>query len=203
VLVEFFDAVEVDDGGAVRAPEGLRVELFFKLLHAEAQQVRAAADVELDVVVVGLDPVNVRGVDEDDPAAGLHHEAREVAALSGGRRSRRLFFSARVAAQEGAKALGQSPRLFHLDVRLGARERLPEPVVVERLQEVVERVHLERLERVGVVGGDEDDGTSGSSASKFLIVRRAKGSSSTMSVRIFFPSPLIPFGLRRALRGRG
>src|SRR5215207_2405067 len=159
VLVQLFDAVEVDDGGAVRAPEGLRVEPLFQFLHAQAQQVCAAPDVELDVVVVGLDPFHVGRVDEDDAATYLDHEARQVAALfarsDGGRR---LVLGARAPAQEGAEALGQSPRLAQLDLRLGARERLPEPLVGERLQEVVERVHLERLERVGVVGGDEDDG---------------------------------------------
>ena len=36
-------------------------------------------------------------------------------------------------------------------------ERLPEPLAAERLEQVVERVHLERPQRVLVVGGDEDD----------------------------------------------
>src|ERR1044071_7186178 len=156
VLVQLFDAVEVDDGGAVRAPEGLRVEALLKLLHAQAEQVRLAADVELDVVVVGLDPVHVRRVDEDDAAARLDHEARQVAALLSRRGDRGLFV--RAAPEEGAQALGQTLRLAQLDVRLRARERLAEPLVGEGLEQVVERVHLERLERVGVVGGDEDDG---------------------------------------------
>ena len=38
------------------------------------------------------------------------------------------------------------------------RQRLGEPLFVERLEQVVDRVHLERAQRVLVVGGGEDDG---------------------------------------------
>ena len=41
--------------------------------------------------------------------------------------------------------------------RLDAPERHVEPLVGERLQQVVERPRFERLERVDVVGGHEDD----------------------------------------------
>ena len=44
-----------------------------------------------------------------------------------------------------------------LEMRARVLERLPKAVAAERLQQVVERVHLERAERVLVVGGDEDD----------------------------------------------
>lgn len=43
-------------------------------------------------------------------------------------------------------------------MRLGAGEHLGEALVIERLEQVVERVHLEGLEGIGVVRGDEDDG---------------------------------------------
>ena len=39
-----------------------------------------------------------------------------------------------------------------------AVERFGEALGAERLQQVVDRVHLERADRVTVVGGDEDDG---------------------------------------------
>ena len=44
-----------------------------------------------------------------------------------------------------------------VDALAGAVEGLGEPLPAYRLQEVVDRPHLERRHRVAVVGGDEDD----------------------------------------------
>ena len=48
-------------------------------------------------------------------------------------------------------------RFLLLDVVPRAAERLAEAIAVERLQQIVERAHLERPERVLVVSRDEDD----------------------------------------------
>ena len=52
-------AIQVDDRGAVHAEEALGIEPALELGHRLAQQVRRAADVERDVVVGGLDPVDL------------------------------------------------------------------------------------------------------------------------------------------------
>src|SRR5204863_160701 len=49
--------------------------LRFDRVHRFANQVRVGADVELDVVARGLDPVDLAGADEEDAAARLDDEA--------------------------------------------------------------------------------------------------------------------------------
>jgi hypothetical protein len=44
-----------------------------------------------------------------------------------------------------------------LDPLLGAVQRLPQAGLLDRLQQVIDRVHLEGADRVLVVGGDERD----------------------------------------------
>ena len=51
----------------------------------------------------------------------------------------------------------RSPPLVRSSCCLRAGQRLAEALAVERLQQVVERVHVERPQRVAVVGGDEHD----------------------------------------------
>ena len=48
--------------------------------------------------------------------------------------------------------------LLRADAGARAIERLGEALGAERLQQVVDRVHLERADGVAVVGGDENDG---------------------------------------------
>ena len=51
----------------------------------------------------------------------------------------------------------RSPPFDALQLLLRAGEGLAEALAVERLEQVVDRVHVERAQRVAVVGGDEDD----------------------------------------------
>ncbi len=71
---------------------------------------------------------------------------------------------------EALEALGRRFQVLHqfeqpplefaagaaFDLLPGARDRLLEPIAVERLEQIVERVNVEGAQRVRVVGGDED-----------------------------------------------
>ena len=59
------------------AEEGVGVELRFDGVHRLAEEVGVGADVQLDVVAGGFDPVDFVGADEEDAAAGLDDEAFE------------------------------------------------------------------------------------------------------------------------------
>jgi hypothetical protein len=54
------------------------------------------------------------------------------------------------------RAGSESPHLRHL--LPAALQGRPEALIVERLHQVVQRLHFEGPQRIFVVGGDEDDG---------------------------------------------
>ena len=98
-----------------------------------------------DVVARRLDPVDLVGPEEEQPAARLDDEPVGLGLVAAQVLDEREQPAAEVA---GLVALDMAPR---------ALQRLVEALAVERLEQVVERPDLERLERVLVVGGDEDD----------------------------------------------
>jgi len=65
----------IDDGCPVDADEPGGVQPVLQRRHGLAVQVGPGAHVQLDVVVRGLDPVDLLGLEEDDPAAVTHHDA--------------------------------------------------------------------------------------------------------------------------------
>src|SRR5947209_18714648 len=73
--VHFADAVEVDDGGSMDAEELARVELLFDVLHRLAEQMRALAGVQGDVIAGGFDPVDLAGFDDDALSSRRNEEA--------------------------------------------------------------------------------------------------------------------------------
>ena len=117
----------------------------FDRVHRLAEQMRVGADVQLDVVAGRLDPVDLVGAHEEDAAARLDDEAIDarLAPASDPGRAR-------------CRRRSRSPPVAALELLARARERLPEPLAIERLEQVVERVHVERAQRVAIVGGDED-----------------------------------------------
>ena len=102
------------------------------------------AEVQPHVVAGRLDPVDLVGAQEEDAAAGLHDQAIELRRLGLDVVDEREQAAAEIA---GAAALERLARVL---------QRLAEALLAERLQQVVERVHLEGAQRVLVVGGDED-----------------------------------------------
>ena len=123
--------------GSPRPAEGLILEIFLALpSEAHVVVLRLHAIDLFDRHDVHAGPV----ADEDSCSSRCRAGGRR-AAIDGVMRSRRASVRARAPA-----------------LRSAAR--------AQRLQEVVDRVHLERLQRVLVVGGDEDDATSRPTSSR-------------------------------------
>jgi len=71
VELEGANPVEVHDDGAVDADESRSAQIDLELRQGPAKEVLGAADVETGVVAGGLDPVDVRDIDEEYLAATL------------------------------------------------------------------------------------------------------------------------------------
>ena len=127
------------------------VQLLLERRQRLAQQILGRPHVQLDVVVGGLNPIDIRPVDDDDPVAARYGHA--------GRRPR------------GSPELLQQGRqppiaLARGEVRLRALERGAEALLAERLQQVVDRVEVERPQRVAVERGHEDHRRAASPAGR-------------------------------------
>ncbi len=108
------------------------------------------ADVEPDVVAVGLPIVDVRGAHDAQRPVDLDRHPVEVARAVGLERRD-------VLGDQRADALFVSLGLPRRHARLGTRERLAKAIGIEGLEQVVDRLHLERAKRVAVERGDEHD----------------------------------------------
>src|SRR5436305_9701907 len=95
-----------------------------------------------DVVVGRFDPVDLRGVEDDRLLASWDEKAR----------TRHFAFG-----EELGDAMIDLATLPPARTLLRARQRLGETAVVERLEQVIERVDLEGADGVAVVRGDKDD----------------------------------------------
>jgi hypothetical protein len=144
--VQLAHALDVDDGGAVDAGELPRVQPRLQVGQALAHQMDLIAGVQLHVVVGRLDPVDRVGRHEHRAVSLAHHEAAHE-------RPDGLL----ALLEQVEQALLDRSRAVRAKVLLGPPQRRAEAVVVERLEQVVERVHLEGAQRVLVVGGDEHD----------------------------------------------
>src|SRR5215471_11882477 len=66
--LQLLDPVNVDDRGPVDADEPTRIQSRFEEVHSLPKQMRAAADVKLNVIVIRFDPIDVRGTQEENSA---------------------------------------------------------------------------------------------------------------------------------------
>ena len=136
---EAADAIEVDDGRSVNAAKTGGVEILLEFGDAATQHVGSRACVQTCVIVGGLDPVDLRDVEEGNVSRIFDDQAFRCC-RSG--LCQRNFFP-------------------------GAVEGEIESRVVEGLEKVVERSGLECTQGVPVVCGDEDDGRWHVAAEKF------------------------------------
>ena len=123
---------------------------------AAVQVRRAVARVQLHVHAVGLDPADLLDGQQPHAIRSAHHEPIE-------RPSRRLRRRA-AAARPGSGAVEERLQLRHHRLRVSGAdvaqrvvERGLELLVAERLEQVGDRVRVERAQRVLVVRGHEDD----------------------------------------------
>jgi hypothetical protein len=129
----------------VYAGEVARVQLPLQRLDRLAHEVAAAGRVDPGVVVRGLDPVHVLDLQHRHPAVVLHEQS--VGVLLTGSELR----------QDGVEPLIERLRASLAEPRPSATERDSKTVLVEGLEQVVHGVHIERANRVLVVGGHEHD----------------------------------------------
>jgi hypothetical protein len=168
------DAVEVEDGGTMDAAEPVAGEAPEERAEGAPDEVGLPAGVNADVVPGGLDAIDVAHGDEAVAFPGGYRHAGRRAAWTSRARAVRL--------RPGRGPLAdRAPWRGRLTfVRPGqAKERLegggieggraggaaasapnggPKALVLERLQDVVDGVDVERAEGVFVVRGDEYDG---------------------------------------------
>ena len=134
--LDFTHAIQIDDRAAMDACEPARVEASAEVLERVPDQVDFLRDMDPDIVVGGLDPVDFGRADEIDAPSVPDHDPGEVPPRlgTGGNGRRRLI-----------------PRqlLPH------AGERYREPARIERLEEIVDDSQLERAGGVLVVRRDE------------------------------------------------
>src|SRR5262252_4606420 len=66
--LQLLHPVDVDDRGPVNAHEAARIQTGFEKVHSLPKQMRAAAHVELHVIVVRFDPIDLRGAHQKNSA---------------------------------------------------------------------------------------------------------------------------------------
>jgi hypothetical protein len=55
---------EVHNGGSVNAAKHIRIEVLFQFRHTTSQQMRFRSDVQTGIIIRGLDPIDVGGLEE-------------------------------------------------------------------------------------------------------------------------------------------
>ncbi len=139
VAGEAGDEVLADDRRAVEPHEQFGVEPFLERVHRMMDQPAAPADVEAHVVALGRHPIDVARRDPDQAGQVGGPEFLEPVRGRRGRARRSLF-----AALRNSRGPASSARF--------------EPLRVDRLHQIIDRLDLERGDRELVEGGDEDDG---------------------------------------------
>src|SRR6185503_6415495 len=126
-------------------PELFWVELLFQTADRFAQEITFLVVVDAHVVPFGLDAVHVLHVEEEDATAVLDHQSLEVT-----RSTLQLF-------EQGQYMAVAFPGLIQFDLLLDSVPGSIEPLVIERLEKVIEGMHFERAHGILIVRGHEDD----------------------------------------------
>jgi len=143
--LDLLHEIDVDDGGAVDADEFFGVEFLLEALQGLADFEGALACVEASVVAEGFDALDLGDGEETDAAVLRDRDAREEGWFGGAAELR----------EQELKGVGVDGAV---DALADAIESFAEAVGGEGFEEIVDGVDFEGLERVLIVGGDEDDG---------------------------------------------
>ena len=125
----------------------LRIELRLEMAHRFPHEMRLRADVQADVVAGRLAPVDVGG------AARSSTRPLDLTTSRSALGSRGCM-----SGKQGEQLPSERRGLPLRELFARVRERRLESLRAERLEQVVERVNLERAQRVLVERRDEDDG---------------------------------------------
>ena len=141
--------IHVSEGASTEADEPLGIEPSFEIFQAVIDRVAVALDrFEMQELAFGDNRRDLRHRDDDHLAPAANGNALDVA------RSRHRVIG--VNRCPDARALIGS-HLVPFDALVGAGERLAQAPLVDRFEQVIDRVHLERTHRVLVKGGHERD----------------------------------------------
>jgi hypothetical protein len=150
--------VHVDDDASVHLPEDGGVEPRDEILQRRRDQRLAGRRDDGDVLVVGAEVADLVDGDEVDLASLQHRDPLQPLA-------------ARAALQLLEKRAEVGGRLAQS--RTDAAERLREAAGLDRLEQVVDRALLERLDGVLIERGDEDDVAPGTGDARDFDAREA------------------------------
>ena len=134
-------ALDVDDVRTVDAHEAPRIEQHLEFGQALVLQPRLATRADAHVIVLRLDDVDIKGCHHVHLRAVADQHPFERPAAGGGLPQHGVHGRRRGGSGACARV----------------RQRDVEPLLAERLEQVIDRVHLERLDGVLLEGGDEDD----------------------------------------------
>src|SRR5262245_56664634 len=143
--LQLLNAIDVDHPRTVDAWEFARVELRGEAGESFAHQRRLFSDVNADVIALGLDPVNLVGLEHEDPVVVFDYQSVEVLRLDLDFGEQAEDPPVHVVAVFFPKPLfrpPQSPR---------------EPRAVERLEQVIYGLRVEGLYGVLLISRDEDE----------------------------------------------
>ena len=122
------------------AQETSRVNLRFEAADRFAQQISRRPDVQTDVVAVSFDPINFGSFEKEDAPARFHDDTFKRAC------------AARLLCAEQCSC--RLVRLFGTSqLRFGARERLRKPLLIKRLQQIIECARFKRAHGILIVSG--------------------------------------------------
>src|SRR5262249_23244966 len=142
--LDFTDALQIHDGGAMNAHEFGRVKSALHLGHVAAHQVRGAIAVQAEVVSFRLNPVQVTHVEKQEAAFLGNRNPLDVVILPV------ELFEKRSQLARGRLLLAQ------FQGSAGMFQGVTKPLLGKWLEEIVEGVGFEGLHGVAIVGGDED-----------------------------------------------
>ena len=156
------DRIGAHHGAAVDLPEATRIEARQELAQRRADQVLARLGDDANVLVGGLEVDDVVDVHHVDGVADadLQH-AQRLGRRGGGRCAAGRAEQSAQPLDDGAELLGRRDIGTRRERRLQALDGRLEPRCLHGLEKVVDRRALERLQRVLVVGGDEDEQRKG------------------------------------------
>ena len=129
----------------MNSDEPVRIQFLLQGLERPPGEKRPPAHVEPDVVGLRLDPIDLLRLQNDRFVTVLDGDP-----LEGSPPARHL-------SQQLGQARGELPGFGALEVRAYLQHRFADPLLVERLQQVIEGMELEGPQRELVVSGDEDD----------------------------------------------
>ncbi len=141
--------------------EDVGVEHLLQFLHRRAQHMCLARGVQAHVVTRGVDPVDRRDVEPHGLAADADRDHRRVAArrpaCDRGQRVRLDLALAREVGEQRHELLALRERLALVPLTPHAVESARKPLLVDRLQKVVERACFEGVDGEAIEGGHEHD----------------------------------------------